>query len=567
MALKFTDGFDHYLFGNIGLKWDYYQNIANWDSDTFMTGRLGTGQALQLNHDTGITIYKSLPTSHATNIVGVAFMVSQTQVSEQGLIRLQDVATGDNILELRLTTSMTLRLIRGGNTQLGSVSGTLQAGRWYYLEMKSVIHGSTGVAELRIDGVTAITFTGNTQPGSATTANRLYLNPYFSNNQNGHWFAFDDLYWLDGSGTSNTGYLGDVRIVVLNPTAESGDTDFTLIGGAVSLHARILADSPDHYWPLQDAAGTTTFTDQGLSATPSNLAFVGTTIPGNGVAGVPGFVAGLTAVNVNGNGGVRLQANHVADLTLQSDWTIAMLIHASPVTSESHVYDKGGTTYLRIRSDNSWSLRFSSNISDVYNVLYWNQGQWDMYHFVKSGGTLYVYRGGVLAWSVGYSVGATDTAALAFMGDRGGGSLMSGSISHIAVWSRALSATEVARQYAAATGASDKPGAVRTYDGDAIYVQSSTVNQAETFDFDDVATSVQVVGVVLNTFARKDDAGFRSITGLARVSGTDYENSLVAPLGTTYVDQQFVYEVNPATGVAWTVAEINSAKFGVKVKV
>src|SRR3954462_10055021 len=120
MALKFTDGFDHYLFGNIGLKWDYYQNIANWDSDTFMTGRLGTGQALQFNHDTGITMYKSLPTSHATNIVGFAFMVSQTQVSEQGLIRLQDVATGDNILELRLTTSMTLRLIRGGNTQLGS---------------------------------------------------------------------------------------------------------------------------------------------------------------------------------------------------------------------------------------------------------------------------------------------------------------------------------------------------------------------------------------------------------------------------------------------------------------
>jgi hypothetical protein len=101
--------------------------------------------------------------------------------------------------------------------------------------------------------------------------------------------------------------------------------------------------------------------------------------------------------------------------------------------------------------------------------------------------------------------------------------------------------------------------------GDTDYVQSATVNQKDTYTFADMShTPSSIFGTQLNMISKKDDSGTRSIAAVTRSAGTDYDGSTQA-LGTTYVDNRDLREVDPATSAAWTRTNLNSAEFGVKV--
>ncbi len=70
-------------------------------------------------------------------------------------------------------------------------------------------------------------------------------------------------------------------------------------------------------------------------------------------------------------------------------------------------------------------------------------------------------------------------------------------------------------------------------------------------------------GVQVNLWARKSDAGGRTIEALARLSSTD---ALSSPqtLSTSYGDFMSVFETDPS-GAAWTSASLALAEFGVKL--
>ena len=101
--------------------------------------------------------------------------------------------------------------------------------------------------------------------------------------------------------------------------------------------------------------------------------------------------------------------------------------------------------------------------------------------------------------------------------------------------------------------------------GDTDYVQSSTVNNKDTYTFADMShTPTSIFATQLNMSAKKDDSGTRSICAVCRSGGTDYDGDTQA-LGTSYVDYRQIREVDPATSAAWTRTNLNSAEFGVKV--
>lgn len=103
-------------------------------------------------------------------------------------------------------------------------------------------------------------------------------------------------------------------------------------------------------------------------------------------------------------------------------------------------------------------------------------------------------------------------------------------------------------------------------DEDASYNASDTVGSIDSFAFTDMAVlTASVFGVQANILARKDDAGTRTLRAIARVGGTNYEGSDL-PLSDTYLDQQQIWALNPATAASWTEAEINAAEFGYKVQ-
>jgi len=103
-----------------------------------------------------------------------------------------------------------------------------------------------------------------------------------------------------------------------------------------------------------------------------------------------------------------------------------------------------------------------------------------------------------------------------------------------------------------------------TPDGDTTYNESATVGEKDTYAYTNLTpTSGTVYAVQPVPYARKTDAGARSIKTVARHSGTE-EDSADTPLGTSYTILRDLRTTKPGGG-AWTIADVNAAEFGVKV--
>ena len=102
-------------------------------------------------------------------------------------------------------------------------------------------------------------------------------------------------------------------------------------------------------------------------------------------------------------------------------------------------------------------------------------------------------------------------------------------------------------------------------DGDATYVESGTVGHKDLYGYQDlIGTPAAIMAVQLATVARKDDAGSRSLRGVLK-SGTTTANGATRVLGSSYALYDDRFEVDPATGTAWTKGGIDALEAGVEV--
>lgn len=101
-------------------------------------------------------------------------------------------------------------------------------------------------------------------------------------------------------------------------------------------------------------------------------------------------------------------------------------------------------------------------------------------------------------------------------------------------------------------------------DDDTTYVESSTVTDKDTYAMTDCTpTTGTVYGVQPIPYAKKTDAGTRKICSVARLSGTEVDSAdkVLTNIYKFYAD---VRETKPGGG-AWSLSDVNSAEFGIKV--
>jgi hypothetical protein len=99
---------------------------------------------------------------------------------------------------------------------------------------------------------------------------------------------------------------------------------------------------------------------------------------------------------------------------------------------------------------------------------------------------------------------------------------------------------------------------------DTDYVASATAGQTDTYAFGDLSVTGAVKAVQATALARKDDAGSRSIALVARPGSTDRVGATQAVLD-TYTAMTELWDTNPDTAAAWSVAEVNASSFGVRL--
>lgn len=99
---------------------------------------------------------------------------------------------------------------------------------------------------------------------------------------------------------------------------------------------------------------------------------------------------------------------------------------------------------------------------------------------------------------------------------------------------------------------------------DTDYNESNTVNHIDTFAFNNFSIGGTVKALQITTYAKKTDAGARQIADAMRIGGTDYIGT-TKTLASSYQMHIEGRVLSPATGVAFTEAEINGAEFGYKL--
>ena len=220
-------GFDFLPSANItaGGVWDQ----VNDNSAISSSYARFSGKGINVQGFGGAYIGRSFGVNLASCVVGFAFEPSALPSSGVQLIaELYDSVAGNQQLTLGYNSSGQIGLYSAGGLVGGgtltllsgsslSAAGAIVANSYCYIELVVTI-GSSGSAQVWVNGAEVINFTGNTQQTANAWANRFYLGSSSGSNS----MYFDDVYMLDTTGTAPlNARLGPVRVQTDGPNADS----------------------------------------------------------------------------------------------------------------------------------------------------------------------------------------------------------------------------------------------------------------------------------------------------------------------------------------------------------
>ena len=216
MAVVLIEGFDHLASNSATLK--------GWNSDggLQMTGRFG---GFSLESRNSATFAHGLPSTYSTLHFGAALYITGGYTA--GTTNVMAFINGATVNgSVRVSTSGANRvwsLHNAAGTQVAIGTIPILNWVWYYLELKIVVSATVGTLELRLNGLpTAECSATGLNTGSVNVDNIGF------GWVNGWGIRMDDIYVTDTTGPApNDGFLGDIRVDYLVPTAAGSKTNFT----------------------------------------------------------------------------------------------------------------------------------------------------------------------------------------------------------------------------------------------------------------------------------------------------------------------------------------------------
>lgn len=210
MALLHSDSFDGYNPRNVSTYYGIDDKSGKYESyptqSSSYSGPSGQAPAPRTGVATTFKlgfITKNLLNNYSTIVVGFAYILFSNNTKT--ILKLIDDTTDQ--LYLFVNSSRKIQVIRGDGTVLGTSKKTLTVNVWTYIELKVNI-GNSGSFELRIDAVTDISSSADTQNTGNSYVNKVALGNSGTIND-----GFDD-YYIESSV-----FLGAVKIYRVRPQA------------------------------------------------------------------------------------------------------------------------------------------------------------------------------------------------------------------------------------------------------------------------------------------------------------------------------------------------------------
>lgn len=248
------------------------------------------------------------PLSAARTTAGVAarYWFPSLDNSQAVFLRFENVSIGINV-GLVLTSVGGLQLWNGppagAGTLLGETGGpVVTANAWWHIEVRCDADDTTGTAEIRVNGVSKLTVTGDT--GTNYAQIEWAPNDQVHGNADQHFYLKDVVVW-DGLGTENNDFLGSVQVIGEAPNSDvltgwtpaTGASQFAMIDNSPPL------DSTDYLTAGNPPPTPSSF---GLPALPIDVTSVKALITQCRVRNIDGgdgsFQASLVSGASTGNG-------------------------------------------------------------------------------------------------------------------------------------------------------------------------------------------------------------------------------------------------------------------------
>lgn len=290
MAGVFFDSCDHYATANIAEKWTQIHGSPTIEA----VGRRGTNGMRFNLYSTGtgddVRVTPFPVPSGDTCIVGYAFNhVSAFSDTQAGTVEDSGSTAVSTMLSIRqgAVTQVWFSVlgdgtiaVRRGTTLLGTSGFALTQNVFQYIEFKVKVHGSAGTVEVRVNTVPILVLTGlNTQGAGSGNWNEVKIGQFAFASPD---VRIDDIYVLDGSGSSNNDFLGDVRIDAVFPNADGNSSQFTRSTGA-SQFATVDETAPN---------GDTDYNEAATSGLKDTLNYPNAPVAGANILAIQGDVYG-----------------------------------------------------------------------------------------------------------------------------------------------------------------------------------------------------------------------------------------------------------------------------------
>jgi hypothetical protein len=227
---------------SVGYEVDTRIGAGTFDLETTVTRGSRYSYKCNLTSTDGVYNKSTLYSSPTTNDVYAKF---DFYIGANGLwafstpIIFQLQEGGTRVLQLQMTSSGSLKML-DTNDSVVVTGPTLSTGTWYCIEVRFAYNAGGSVGYLRVDGVDY----GNGTVGDGSTRNKVEqilfgsTAGYTALGSTTYWY-FDNLLVNDSSGSSQTSWVGEQRLVYASPISQgdapaSGDYYWEHESGGIS---------------------------------------------------------------------------------------------------------------------------------------------------------------------------------------------------------------------------------------------------------------------------------------------------------------------------------------------
>lgn len=183
----------------------------------------------------GAKAVKTLPAPLSTIYQAFAFATNVLPVTSQAFILLELRESGTTHIDLRLYPDGTLRVTRAG-TALGTGSFVASVNVFYHVEIQAVIHNSTGVINVLVNGASILNLVAqDTQNGGTGVVSEIAIGATMITNVVNQTPA--TTVKIDDMVTSDNAFVGDCRVREDLPTGTGSVDDGVATGAADSRQA------------------------------------------------------------------------------------------------------------------------------------------------------------------------------------------------------------------------------------------------------------------------------------------------------------------------------------------